>query len=143
MLPTVSITPLGVAGGRQQIARIVDRVQRLDQGADALAAERVRRIGEVPNIGVFVSARVGAIGHDSGQHMNLAAIQSIGIAERIVDRTAEVVLPARQRGDAPLSRLPIPRREVEERLAQPVVAEPGRDLRLAARDRRETEIRPP
>ena len=61
--------------------------------------------------------------------MELTAVQRIGVAEGVIDRAAEIVLPARQRSEAALAGIPVARREVEERLGQPVIVEPGRNLR--------------
>ena len=88
----------------------------------ALAA-CLRRPSEVGQVGGQQLGALDPHGREAGHHVHARALQRLRVLQRRVDRTAELVFAAGQRGHAALAALPVAGRPVEQHLLQTVLGQ--------------------
>ena len=108
----------------EEEARNVDLVDRLDDDRDTMVGRHRRTLLEVRDIGRPVRAMVP----ESRHRVQQLAPRRLRVRERLSHRRLELLLPPRHRGQPPLALGPVPRRQVEQRLRQPVCLQPRCDL---------------
>ena len=110
--------------GVQEITRHVAGIDRLDQQFHAQRSASPGGGFQILDIGLFHLAAPGLVGDDAGHGVKARARKRLGVIERRADAVPELALAARQRRQAPLSGLALPRRHVEEDLVEAVSRQP-------------------
>ena len=119
---------LHLIGGVGEVAGNVAVVDRLHHQREPALGGAVAGLLEVGDEGLVHRLGVGA-GRDHARHdVQRAALQHLGVVERLVERGRELGLAAGQGGQPALALAPVARRQVEQRLRELVLLELGRDV---------------
>jgi hypothetical protein len=120
-----------LGGGAQEIAGVVDRVERLDQHRHALGRSAARGVPEIRHVRLQERGTVGARRDVSRHRVDALRPADVRVRERRTQGGSEVGLAAGQRGQTALAGRPVARRQIEEHQRQVVRVE----LRAHARRR--------
>ncbi len=115
--------------GRQDVARIIASVERLDQQRDARSRAAHRRTPQIRDQGRFVRSRRYSIDTPARHRVQPRASTRRCIGEGLVERSFESAFIARARREAPFAGREVAGREIDQREFQPGRCERRRDIR--------------